>query len=89
MLGRYCSDHAKNMFNYKNEEFDSTYAAAVAATDDAEATALYKRCLEILSETAANVYTQDIAEFTVMNSELDGYEFYPLYVMDMSTIYRK
>ncbi|MBR1780119.1 MAG: ABC transporter substrate-binding protein [Oscillospiraceae bacterium] len=87
LLERWNSDAPNNMINYDNPEYDSTYAAAVASTDDAEQTALFKRCLEILNETAANVYIEDLGEFIVMNPELSGYEFYPLYVMDMSTLH--
>ena len=54
--------------------------------DDAEQTALFKRCLEILSESAANVYIQDLADFVAINPELEGFEFYPLYVIDMSKL---
>ena len=86
MLARYQSDASKNMFNYKNADFDAKYKEAEAATDDAEATKLYRECLEILADTAANVYIQDLAEFVVIRSDLSGYEFYPMYVMDMSTI---
>jgi len=89
LLARYQSTASNNMFNYSNAEYDETYAKAVAATDDAQATALYKQCLQILAETAANVYLQDMAEFVVIRSDLAGYEFYPMYVMDMSTIYYK
>lgn len=89
MLARYCSDSSKNMFNYANAEFDETYAAAQATTDDEEQTALYRRCLEILSETAANVYTQDLADFVALNPEFEGFTFYPMYVIDMSKIYLK
>ena len=42
---------------------------------------------QILAETAANVYIQDLAEFVAINKNLDGYKFYPMYVMDMSTIH--
>lgn len=86
MLARYQSTASNNMFNYSNADYDETYAKAVAATDDAEATELYKQCLQILAETAANAYIQDMAEFVVIRSSLTGYEFYPMYVMDMSTI---
>ena len=64
----------------------AAYAAAQASQDDAEQTAYYKRCLEILSETAANVYIQDLAEYVVINPALEGYQFYPLYILDMSTV---
>ena len=86
MLARWVSDNGKNMINYSNAEYDQTYAAAQATVDDAEQTALYKQCLEILSETAANVYLQDMADFVAINPELEGFEFYPLYVIDMSLL---
>lgn len=89
MLARYCSDSGKNMFNYANAEFDETYAKAQATTDDAEQTALYRRCLEILSETAANVYTQDLADFVALNPAFEGFTFYPMYVIDMAQIHLK
>ena len=86
MLGRWVSDNGKNMINYNNPEYDQTYAAAQATADDAEQTALYTRCLVILSETAANVYLQDMADFVAINPALEGFQFYPLYVIDMSLL---
>ena len=51
-----------------------------------EQTKYYKQCLQILSDTAANVYTQDLADFVAINPKLEGFKFYPLYVMDMSLL---
>lgn len=87
LLQRYTSTSDRNMFNYSNEEYDKVYAQADAATDDAEATKLYKQCEKILADTAASVYIQDLAEFVAIKKNLDGYNFYPMYVMDMSTIH--
>jgi peptide/nickel transport system substrate-binding protein len=87
MLARWVSDSSKNMINYSNSQYDDVMAQAQACVDDEEQTALYKQALEILSETAANVYIQDLADFVAIKSNLAGYEFYPIYVMDMSTIY--
>ena len=89
MLQRYTSTSDKNMFNYSNAEYDKVYAEADAATDDAEATKLYKQCEKILADSAANVYIQDLAEFVAIKKDLDGYNFYPMYVMDMSTVHYK
>ena len=75
------------MINYSNADYDAAYAAAQSTVDDAEQTALYKQCLEILSDTAANVYLQDLADFVAINPNLQGFEFYPLYVMDMAKLY--
>ena len=86
MLARWVSDNGKNMINYNNPEYDQVFAAAQATVDDAEQTALYKQCLKLLSDTAANVYLQDMADFVAINPELEGFQFYPLYVIDMSLL---
>lgn len=86
MLARWVSDNDKNMINYNNADYDAAFAAAQSTNDDAEQTALYKQCLKILSDTAANVYLQDMADFVAINPALEGYEFYPLYVIDMSKL---
>ena len=67
MLARWVSDNGKNMINYNNSEYDQVFAEAQACTDDAQQTELYKQCLSILSETAANVYLQDLADFVAIN----------------------
>lgn len=87
LLQRFTSDSSTNMINYSNPEYDKTFAAAQACTDDAEQTALYKECLHMLSDTAASVYLMDLGEFVVINPALEGYTFYPMYMQDMSTIH--
>lgn len=87
MLDRWHSGHGSNMINFANAEYDETLENAHAATDDAEQTELYKRCEEILAEQAANVYIQDLCDLVAMKRGLAGYEFYPLYVMDMAKVY--
>lgn len=89
LLARWVSDSSKNMIGFSDDEYDETYAKALETVDDAEQTKLFKRCLEILSERAANVYTQDLADFVAINPDLEGFQFYPLYVIDMSKLYFK
>lgn len=90
MLARWVTGNSKNMINYSNPEYDEAFSLAQSTADDDERTAHYMRCLEILSESAANVYLQDLADFVALDPELEGYEFYPLYVIDMSKIrYKK
>ena len=81
------SDNDKNMINYNNPEYDKVMQEANASTDDAKQTELYKQVAAMLSETAANVYIQDLADFVLLKNNLDGYQFYPLYVMDLSTVH--
>ena len=86
MLQRWTSDSSKNMIGYNNPEYDRLIAAANATVDDAERVALFKQAERILTEDAANVYLQDLADMVVINKNLTGFQFYPLYVMDLSTI---
>lgn len=87
MLLRFTSDSSKNFVNYNNPDYDAAYARAEAAVDEEERTAAYQECERILTETAANVYVQDLAEFVALNKKYAGYEFYPLYVQDISKLY--
>jgi peptide/nickel transport system substrate-binding protein len=87
MLQRYTTDADGNMVNYSNEEYDKTYAEANNAKSMDEAATLYKQCEKILCDTAASVYIQDMPDFVAVNKSLTGYEFYPMYVMDLSTVH--
>ncbi len=88
MLARFQSESGKNFINFKCAEYDEAYAKAMSTADEAEQTELFKRCETILTEQAANVYLQDVASFVVLQNDVAGYQFYPLYVMDLSTLYR-
>lgn len=87
MLERFTSDYDTNFINFQDEEYDSVFRAAAESTDDAERVVLYGRLQEILAEQAANVYIQDLSDLVVMGNGVQGYEFYPLYVMDLSKVY--
>ena len=88
MLARFQSSSAKNFINFNSADYDAAFTAAVSTTDDAEQTKLFKQCETILAEQAANVYIQDGASFVAMAKDLSGFEFYPLYVLDLSKIYK-
>ncbi len=86
MLERFCSTSGNNFINYSNADYDAAFLAAVSAETDAEATAAYLRCEEILAETAANVYIQDLADLVAVRKGIGGYRFYPLYAIDLSAV---
>ena len=86
MLARFCSDAPDNISNFSDAEYDRVYAEACATVDDAKQTELFKRCEAILTERAANLYIQDLCDLVAIRSELTGYQFYPLYAMDLSTV---
>lgn len=86
LLSRFKSDADNNFINFSDADYDEALSAAVASTDDEEQTTYYKKCEEILSKQAANVYIQDLPEFVAINKKYTGYEFYPLYAQDISKI---
>lgn len=87
LLERFDSEHSGNFINFNNSGYDAIIRKAISSTDDAEKTGLYKECQTMLTEEAANVYIQDLPEFVALNKKYAGYEFYPLYVQDISKIY--
>lgn len=87
MLERFVSDNGSNFINFSNEEYDRLFREAITTADDAKRVELYGQLQTILTENAANVYIQDMCDFVAMSGGLQGYEFYPLYVMDFSKVF--
>lgn len=89
LLQRFTSEASGNLSNYVSAEYDGFYEAASKTTDDSVVTENYKAMEQLLSDDCANVYIQDMANMVALNSNYGGYEFYPIYVQDMSKIYIK
>lgn len=87
MLERFTSDYGKNFINYNNPTYDALFQQAINAQDEAEQTDLYKQMETMLADTAANVYIQDLSDLVAMRQDLGGLKFYPIYVLDLSTVY--
>ncbi|WP_325199299.1 ABC transporter substrate-binding protein [Oscillibacter sp.] len=86
LLERFTSTAGNNFINYNNAEYDALFQQAVTAADDAAQTAAYKQALANLTENAANVYIQDLADLVAVRKGLTGVRFYPIYVLDLSGI---
>lgn len=86
LLERFTSTAGNNFINYNNAEYDAIFQAAIAAADDAAQTAAYKQAEANLTENAANVYIQDLADLVAIRKGLTGVRFYPIYVLDLSGI---
>lgn len=89
MLERFTSTYGQNFINYNNAEYDALFQKtqlASAAGDDTELVNLYKQLEKNLTVNAANVYLQDLGDLVAVRAGLDGYRFYPIYVMDLSGV---
>ena len=80
------SDVGNNFTNYSNPEYDDILAQALRTADDAQQTALYRQLERNLTENAANVYLQDMADLVAVRKGLEGLTFYPVYVLDLSPL---
>ncbi|MBP8640178.1 MAG: ABC transporter substrate-binding protein [Oscillospiraceae bacterium] len=87
MLERFTSDSGSNFTNFSDPEYDSTFKEAIACMDDTQQVEIYGKLQTILAQDAANVYIQDMCDLVAMGNGLQGYEFYPIYVMDLSKVY--
>ena len=87
MLERFTSDYGKNFINYNTPAYDALFQQAINAQDEATQTDLYKQMETMLADTAANVYIQDLCDLVAMRQDLGGLKFYPIYVLDLSTVY--
>ena len=87
LLERFTSDYGKNFINYNSPAYDALFRQAIASYDDAEQTALYKEMEADLTQNAANVYIQDLADLVAVRKGLEGVTFYPIYVLDLANIH--
>ena len=87
LLERFVSTADDNFINYSDAQYDQLMETAQSTPDDAMQTGLYKQAEERLTVTAANVYLQDLADLVALRNGLEGYQFYPIYVMDLSTVH--
>ncbi|MBQ6535569.1 MAG: ABC transporter substrate-binding protein, partial [Firmicutes bacterium] len=86
MLERFNSASPKDFINFVNASYDDAFNRAISAKDEDSQLQAYQECMTILTEQAANVYVQDLADLVAINPALTGYRFYPLYVMDLSGV---
>ena len=64
------------------------YAKAQASLDLTEKADYYKQIQTILCNEAGSAFIQVPPITIAMKKDLAGYRFYPIYVQDMSTVYR-
>lgn len=86
LLERFGSKADNNFTKYKNKDYDAILKKALSEPDDEKQTELYRQLERNLTENAANVYLQDMADLVAVRSGLSGLTFYPIYVLDISRL---
>lgn len=86
VINRYASDDNNNFINYSNPNVDEIISQIPLTPDYDTRNGLYRELLGYMTEDAASVYIQDPYSICAVNNRLTGYELYPMYVQDMSTV---
>jgi len=87
LLERFTTDNSGNFVLYSNPDYDAVFEKAMNETNEEAKTEYYKECQKILAQDAVNVYIQDLPQLVAVNKKFAGYEFYPVYVQDISKMY--
>ena len=87
VISRYATTADGNFINFSNAEVDDIIASIPLTTDENEKIELYHDLLAILTEEAASCYIQDPYSTCAISNRVTGYELYPMYVQDMSTVH--
>lgn len=88
LLERFVSGNSKNFINFSSAAYDAAYNTAINTVDDAKQTEYFKQCERILTEEAASIYIQDPSSFAIMQKNIAGFVYYPLYVLDFAALYK-
>lgn len=86
-LFRYETSSSYNFINYSNPEYDKLYNSSLTEIDENKRIKIYHQLQSILSEDAASVFICDISSPKVFRKGIKGFEPYPIYIFDASTIY--
>ncbi|MFZ5436713.1 MAG: ABC transporter substrate-binding protein [Bacillota bacterium] len=88
VLMRYESTYSRNFFNYENPEYDRYLQEARVIADPAKRQEIYYKLQEFLARDAVAVYIQDPSLLIAMKKEVEGWQVYPVYVADISRVYK-
>lgn len=87
ILVRYQSESSRNFFNFDNPAYDKLIAEGLEASWD-EQIAIYRKAQEILTQEVAGVFLMDPSQLAVMDQGILGWKNYPIYVIDIASLYR-
>ncbi len=86
VIQRYATDSKDNFINYSNAEVDELIKQIPLTPSEEEKIGLYHKILKIMTDDNASCYIQDPNEIVPVATKLEGYNVYPMYVQDMSTV---
>ncbi|MGJ7912461.1 ABC transporter substrate-binding protein [Neobacillus sp. LXY-1] len=89
ILSRYISTAENNFLNVKIPELDQVLSQARSEIDQKNRVKLIKEAQKLITDNAAAVFIMDPHTNVSFKSSIKGYQTYPIYVQDLSTVYIK
>lgn len=83
---RYTSNNHRNLVKFNSKEFDNIITEITNTKDENTRNELYKKAQMILAEQAGAVFLQAPNYIAVVNKNIEGFEIYPVYVLDISLL---
>lgn len=86
ILNRYLSTSSRNFGNFNSPRYDELLAQGLVESDGDKRIEIYQELQNILAQEASNVYIMDPSQLAVMRQEIEGWNNYPVYVLDLATL---
>jgi peptide/nickel transport system substrate-binding protein len=86
LLNRYQTGSSRNFGKFSNAEFDTLLAQGITETNLDARKALYHRMQELLAQELPAIFIMDPNQLAVMTTNVEGWQTYPLYVLDFANI---
>lgn len=88
LLNRYQSASSRNLSNFNSPRYDELLAKGLVESDPQKRVEIYHELQTILAQEASNVYIMDPSQLAVMRQEIEGWNNYPVYVLDLAGLSR-
>jgi|SRR5690554_704673 len=88
ILNRYQSDSGRNISYFSSPEYDDLLEQGAIESDPDLRQEIYGELQTILAREASNVYIMDPSQLAVMSPDIEGWNNYPVYVLDLAPLDR-
>lgn len=86
ILVRYTTGNSRNFFNFSNERFDYLVEEGLKTSGEKQQM-VYFEAQEILAKELPGVFIMDPPQLAVMATRIKGWKHYPVYVVDVASLY--
>lgn len=86
LVNRYLTGSSRNFGKFSNAEFDTLLTQGITETNLEARKAIYHRMQEILAQELPAIFLMDPNQLAVMTTNVEGWQAYPIYVLDFANI---